>query len=155
MNIVENAHIVSAFKPQAGGSAVDGDYICLKGATHVTVLAHVNQGNAATVALTLEQAKAVAGTGSKAITEAVPVYLVADASVSDVWVRQEDAVSFTTDETLKEKLVVFEVDVDTLDTNGGFDCLCLKAGASNAANIISATYIVTGERYHGSSVIVD
>ena len=36
-----------------------------------------------------------------------------------------------------------------------FDCLCLKAGASNAANIISATYIVTGERYHGSSVIVD
>ena len=119
------------------------------------MLAHVNQGNAATVALTLEQAKAVAGTGSKAITEAVPVYLVADASVSDVWVRQEDAVSFTTDETLKEKLVVFEVDVDTLDTNGGFDCLCLKAAASNAANIISATYIVTGERYHGSSVIVD
>ena len=103
----------------------------------------------------LEQAKAVAGTGSKAITEAVPVYLVADASTSDLWVRQADAVSFTTDETTKEKLVVFEVDVDTLDTNGGFDCLCLKAGASNAANIISATYIVTGERYHGSSVIVD
>lgn len=155
MNISENTHIVSAFGPQAGGSAIVGDYISLKNASHVTVLAHVNQGNAATVALTLEQAKAVAGTGSKAITEAVPVYLVADASTSDLWVRQADAVSFTTDETTKEKLVVFEVDVDTLDTNGGFDCLCLKAGASNAANIISATYIVTGERYHGSSVIVD
>lgn len=148
-------NIVSAFKPQTGGSAITGDYICLKGAAHVTVLAHINQGNAATVALTLEQAKAVAGTGSKAITEAVPVYLVADASVSDAWVRQTDAASFTTDETTKEKLVIFEVDADTLDTNGGFDCLCLKATASNAANIVSATYIVTGERYHGASLIAD
>lgn len=79
MNISENTHIVSAFGPQAGGSAIAGDYISLKNASHVTVLVHVTQGNASTVALTLEQATAVAGTGSKAIAEAVPIYLVADA----------------------------------------------------------------------------
>ena len=155
MNISENTHIVSAFGPQAGGSAIAGDYISLKNASHVTVLVHVTQGNASTVALTLEQATAVAGTGSKAITEAVPIYLVADADTSDVWVRQTDAVSYTTSAALKTKLVAFEVDVNTLDTNGGFDCLCVKAAASNAANILSAQYIVTGERYHNTSMIVD
>ena len=155
MNISENTHIVSAFKPQAGGSAIVGDYINLKNASHVTVLVHVNQANAATIALTIEQATAVAGTGSKAITEAVPIYLVADAATSDVWVRQTDAVSYTTSAALKEKLVAFEVDVSTLDIAGGFDCLCVKAGASDAANIVSATYVMTGERYHGRSAIVD
>ena len=78
-----------------------------------------------------------------------------DADTSDVWVRQTDAVSYTTSAALKTKLVAFEVDVDTLDTNNDFDCLCVKAAASNAANILSAQYIVTGERYHNVSMIVD
>lgn len=155
MNISENTHIVSAFGPWTGGSAIAGDYINLKNASHVTVLVEVTQGNAATVALTLEQATVVAGTDSKAITEAVPIYLVADAGTSDVWVRQTDAVSYTTSAAKKNKLVAFEVDVDTLDTNNGFCCLCVKAAASDAANILSAQYIVTGERYHNVSMIVD
>lgn len=155
MNLTENTHVVSAFKPQAGGSAIAGDYICLKNCNHVTVLVHINQANAATVALTIEQATAVAGTSSKAITEAVPIYLVADAVTSDSWVKQTDAVSFTTSTATKEKLVAFEIDVATLDLANGFDCLCVKAGASDATNIISATYILSGERYHGESVIAD
>ena len=155
MNISENAHIVSAIAPQAGGSAIVGSYINLKNATHVTIMVHVNQANAAPVALTIEQAKAVAGTGSKAITEPVQIYLVDDAATSDVFVRQTDAVSYTTSAALKPKLVAFEVDVDTLDTNNGFDCLCVKAAASNAANILAAQYIVTGERFHNVSMIVD
>ena len=81
MNISENAHIVSAIAPQAGGSAIVGSYINLKNATHVTIMVHVNQANAAPVALTIEQAKAVAGTGSKAITEPVQIYLVDDAAM--------------------------------------------------------------------------
>lgn len=77
-----------------------------------------------------------------------------DTDTPDVRVRQTDAVSYTTSAALKTKLVAFEVD-DTLDTNNGFDCLCVKAAASNAANILSAQYIVTGERYHNTSMIVD
>lgn len=155
MNLTENTHPVSAFKPQAGGSAITGDYVSLKNCNHVTVLVHVNQANAAPVALSVEQATAVAGTGSKPITEAVPIYLVADAATSDLWVRQADAVNFSTGAATKEKLVAFEIDVATLDVNNGFDCLCIKAGASDATNILSAVYIMSGERYQGKSAIAD
>lgn len=156
MNLIEKAKVVSAFKPQAGGSAIAGDYISLKNAGHVTVLVHVNQANAATVAITIEQAKAVAGTDSKAIANEVPIYLVADAATSDAWVAQTAAVSYTTTDTLKEKLVAFEIDAASLDLANGFDCICVKAGASNAANILSAQYILSDLRYgSGKTAITD
>lgn len=155
MNLIEKTHPVAAFKPQTGGSAITGDYISLQNAEHVTVLVHINQANAATVALTIEQATAVAGTSSKAITNAVPIYLIADAATSDVWAAQTAAVSYTTDATLKEKLVAFEIPASSLDLANGFDCITVKAGASNAANILSAVYIMSGERYQGKTAIVD
>lgn len=155
MNLVENAKIVEAITPQVG-AAITGDYISMKNANHVTVLVHVNQANAATMAITLEQATAVAGTNSKAIGKEVPIYLVADAAVSDAFVRQTDAVAYTTSDTTKHKIVAFEVDAEDLDIAGGFDCLTVKTAASNAANITSAVYVCGKLRYGaGKSLIVD
>lgn len=152
-NLIENAQIVEAIHPQTGGSAITGDYISLKKAGHVTVLCHINQANAATTAITIEQATAVAGTGSTAITKTVPIYLVADCATSDLWVKQDDAVSYTTSATLKHKLVAFEIDAEDLDT--GYDCITVKFGASNAANIVAAQYICGMLRYGPSSLIAD
>jgi hypothetical protein len=155
MNLVERTKIVEAITPQAG-AAITGDYISMKNANHVTVLVHVNQANAATMAITLEQATAVAGTNSKAIGKEVPIYLVADAAVSDSFVRQTDAVAYTTSDTTKHKIVAFEVDAEDLDIAGGFDCLTVKTAASNAANITSAVYVCGKLRYGaGKSLIVD
>lgn len=156
MNLIENASIIEAIAPAAGGSELAGDYVSLKNAEHVTVLVHINQGNAATVALTLNQAKAVAGTSAKALATPVPIWLTADCASSDLPARQTDDVDFTTSDTLKHKLVAFEVPAEALDVSGGFNCLQVVAGASNAANIIAAQYIVSKRRYGGDvSLIVD
>lgn len=146
MNLIEKVKIVEAITPQAG-AAITGDYVSLKNAGHVTVLVHIAQGHADTVAITIEQATKVDGTGSKAIANAVPIYLVADAATSDAWVAQTAAVGFTPSAALKHKLVAFEIDAVSLDLAGGFDCITVKTAASNALNITSALYILSDLRY--------
>jgi hypothetical protein len=69
-HLVEGAKIVEGLPPAADAAGRAGDYVSLKDASRIFVVAHITQGNAATVALTLFQATAVAGTGEKAITNA-------------------------------------------------------------------------------------
>lgn len=154
-NLVERYQIVEAITPQTNGSALTGDYITMKEANHVTVLVHINQANAATCAITIEQATAVAGTSSKALANAVPLYVVEDCATSDVWEQQTSAVAYTTDTALKHKLVAFEIDAEDLDVANGFDCITVKVGASNAANIVAAQYIAGKLRYGKKSLIAD
>ena len=146
MNLIEKTKVVEAITPQAGG-AITGDYISLKNAAHVTVLVHIKQATADQVAITIEQATAVAGTGSKAIAKTVPIYLVADTATSDAWVRQTDAVAYTTSTAAKSKLVAFEINAEDLDVAGGFDCLTVKTAASHATNLTSAIYVLSDLRY--------
>lgn len=104
----------------------------------VYIICEVNQGNAATVLLTPLQATSLAGAGSKAIS-AVPIWLVADTSVTDALVQQANAANFTTSATLKDKLVIFELECESaLDMVNGFSYLGVSTGASNAANITGA-----------------
>jgi hypothetical protein len=146
-HLVEGAKMVEALAPAADAAGRTGDYISVKDASRVFVVVHITQGNAATVALTIEQATAVAGTGSKAITNVVPIWSDLDTATGDALVRRTDAVSYTTDAAVKNKIVVFQVDAASLDTNNGFDCLVVKTGASNAANITQAMYYLVGQRY--------
>jgi hypothetical protein len=151
---MEKFSVVEAFPPATGAGASNGDYITVKGGG-VLVLVHLLQANAATTAITIEQATAVAGTGSKPIAKNIPVFLVADAATSDAPVRQADAVSYTTGATLTHKIVAFEIKPEDLDVAGGFTAICVKAGISNVANLISSVYIVGGRRYSGSSMVTD
>jgi len=155
MNLVENAKIVEAITPQAG-AAITGDYISMQNASHVTVLVHIAQGHADPVAITIEQATKVDGTGSKPLVKEVPIFLVADCATSDAWVRQTDAVALTTSAALKHKIIAFEIDAEDLDIAGGFDCLTVKTAASNALNLTSAMYVCGKLRYGAEkSLIVD
>lgn len=117
------------------------NYASLKSAVKVTVIARVNQGNAATVALSLLQATAVAGTGSKAGPTA-SIWTNQDAQTADAFTKQTDAASFTTSAAVKDKIVVFEFVPAAMDTANGFDCIGISTGASNAANITSAMVII-------------
>ena len=142
MNSIPQAlPLIEAIKPQAG-AAITGDYISLKNAHRAFVIVHVNQANAATMAISIEQATAVVGTSTKAITNAVPIWANEDCVTSDTLVRQTDAVNFTTSEAVKDKLIVFQIDPETLDMANGFDCITVKTGASDAANITSAVYLL-------------
>jgi len=148
---------IMALAPAADAAGRTGAYISLKNVCCAYVIVNMTQGHAATVDLTIEQATAIAGTGSKAITNAVPIYANLATATNDTLVRKTDAVSFTTDAGVALKTVIFCIDPRKLDLANGFDCIVVKTGASNAANITSATYLVE-LGYQGAnppSVVVD
>lgn len=145
-HLAENAKVVSLLAPAADAAGRTGAYVSLKGYTRAFILVYLNQGNAATVALTPNQASAVAGTGTKVIN-AVPVWANLDCATNDILARATDAANYTTDAAVKIKQVLFQIDAAALDTNNGFDCLTVITGASNAANITSAIAILTGARF--------
>ncbi len=149
-NIAETAKLVEALKPQAGG-ALTGAYVSLKNYSKAFVVVHINQANAATMAITIEQATVVAGSDSKVITKNVPIWVNADCVATDTLVRQTAGVGFTTDAGQKDKLVVFEIDPAQLDVEAGFCCITVKTAASNAANITEAFYLLTEGRYQQST----
>jgi hypothetical protein len=153
-NIVQEAKLVEALKPQAG-AALTGDYVSLKGYRKAYVVVHVNQANATVVAITIEKATDVSGTGTTPITAVVPIWANEDAVTSDELVAQTAAVGFTTSAATKDKIVVFEIDAALL---AAFSAITVKTAASNAANITSALYLLVGARYQGStppSAIID
>ena len=143
MFLHEKIHVVDIMAPAADAAGRSSDAISLKNTTGPVIIeASINQGNAATVALTLQQCTAVDGTGAKALTVNVPIYAGQDIGTTDVLTRQSDGVAFTTSAATTRKTVRFVVDPATLDLANGFDCLRINTGASNVANITAARAIV-------------
>lgn len=150
----EQAKIVEAVAPATNDGALNGDYISLKNCSHVAVVVHITQGNAANVVPALQQAKDVSGTDVEALGNSVPIFVNLDCAAGDTLSRvASDAVSYDAGATLKHKLVVFEVNPADLDE--GFTSLRVTVPISNAANIVSAQYIATGMRYGEADMITD
>lgn len=152
--LIDKIKIVEALTPQTNAGALVGDYISLKNVNKAYVLVEIQQANAATVAITIEQDTTIGISASKAITVAVPIWSNLDCAASDLLVARTAAVSYTTDNGVKHKLVLFEIDPTTLDIANGFDCICVKVAGSDVANIVGAQYILD-LRYSGSVVITD
>ena len=149
LSIPQDLALYHLLAPAADAAGRSSSYLSLKNAVKAWVLAYIEQGNAATIALTLQQATAVAGTGSKAIN-AARIWTKLDEAFTD-FTQQPEAASFTTDAALKKKLVVFEIDpAKVLDVANDFDCLRVTTGASNAANITSALLLVQ-PRHQGAT----
>jgi hypothetical protein len=146
LNLVEQVKIIEAITPQAG-AAITGDYISLKNAAMAYAVVHVNQAAADICTISIEQATVVAGTDTKVITNAVPIWSNLDCAASDTLVRRTAAVNYALDAGTKHKIVVFQIDPASLDVANDFDCICVKTSASNAANITSAKYFLTGLKY--------
>ena len=138
---------VEAIAPATDAAGRTSTKISLKNCAKVFLLVHVTQGNAATVAITPMQAQDVAGTGAKVLANAIPVWSNLDTAATDTLVRRTDAVNYTTDAAVKNKMVVFEIDPAMLDVANGFDCIYFTTGASNVANITQGTMLMTGLRY--------
>lgn len=145
--LLDRANIVNLLAPAADAAGRTGAYATLKGAHGASLYFKVNQGNAATILVTPLQASAAAGTGSKALSANVPIYVNLDTAAGNVWVRATDAKNYTTDAGVKIKQVRFDIDPDALDIAGGFDCIGISTGASNAANITSADLVIGPMRY--------
>lgn len=152
MHLPEGLVPVRALEPAADAGGRTGDYISLKNADMAFVVFFCDQGNAATIAVSIEQATVVAGTDTKVITNVVPIWANQDLAAGSKLVRQTDAVNFTTSAAVKNKMVIFQIDPASLDLANNFDCITVKTGASNVANITSALYLVR-PRYAGDQQV--
>jgi hypothetical protein len=142
LHLVENTKTIGLLKPAADAAGRTGRWITIKDAQRAWLVVYLDQGAANTVALTPKQATAVAGTGAKNLVNNVQIWLINDLATSDAWVRQSDATSYTTDATIKEKMVAFQIELAGLDVANGFDCITIATGASIAGNITSAVALL-------------
>ena len=135
----------------------DTKYVSLKNYRKIRITVDILNGTTVTGStITLKQATAVAGTGEKALGFA---RMLANIDVAAAVAMTETAVTsntFTTDTTNSKLLrYVIDVDADTLDVAGGFDCIRLDGTGAVNHLACCVTYDLYGARYSGSSAVVD
>lgn len=150
-SLAQIASIVSAMPPATDAAGRTGGYVTLKNAHGAYFVWNITQGNAATIALSVSQAKAVAGTTAKALSSGIRWWAALDIATTDVLVRQTDGASFTTDAGVKNKIVVAQIDVADLDLANAYTSVAPVTGASNAANITSCLAVLTPLRFAGDA----
>ena len=135
--------IVTALAATTTNGALTGDYVSLKNAKSCTIVVNLKQAAAHATAISVEQATKVDATGTKVITNAVPIWANEDISTTDTLVRQTDAVNYTITADANDKLIVFQIDPATLDVANGFDCITVKTAASTeVSDFASAIYYI-------------
>jgi hypothetical protein len=139
MNLPQTFKIVELLTPATDAGGRTSIYITLKNARKATIVFHVAQGAANTILLSPLQATAVAGTGSKALTNACPIWVCSDEATIETLVRATDATTYTTTAGTTHKIVVFEIDPALhMDMANAFDCIGISTGASSASNLTEA-----------------
>ena len=103
--------------------------------------------------MTINQATTIAGAGAKVLANAVPIWANLDTVAAEALVRATDAVNYTTDAGVKNKIIVFEIDPGRLDVAGGFDCINISTGASAAGNITQAMWYLVPARYSEATML--
>jgi hypothetical protein len=137
----EHYKIVHGTSPVTTNGGVTAGYVSLKNVNRAYVLVSLTQAASHTTAITIEQATAVAGTSTTAITNTVPIWANEDTDTSDTLTRQTDAVSYTVGAGTTDMMIVFQIDPAGLAD--GYECITAKADdSSEAANFITVTYLL-------------
>jgi hypothetical protein len=127
---------VEILPPAADASGRSGAWLFVGYWDKLWIVCRVNQGNAATVQFTPQQATNLSGAGAKALTNSCPIWTDLDEAGGDQFTKQTAAANYTTDAGLHSKIVIFEISPqDHMDVTDGFCAITCNTGASNAANI--------------------
>lgn len=141
--IPEDAVPVTAVSPATTNGGVTADYISLKNAHAVYIIATLTQAVAHQTVIQPKQASAVDGTGVKNITQAIPIWAVDDVSSTSVFVRQDDATSYTLANAAANQKVVMKITPDMFDVENGFDVIGVTfSDSSQATNFVSCDYFI-------------
>lgn len=133
-------------------SSTTAPFVSLQKANHLTILIQGITGASGVtpVAVALQQASAQAGTSAKtlAFTE---YWLVADAVAGDTPVNTPvSGNTFNLPSTVSKTFTaIIEVQATDLDVANGFSAVNVTLG-NGAAQTVSVTYILSGERYAGN-----
>ena len=153
--IPEDAVPVVLTAPVTTNGGVTTDYMSLKLAHMVYIVAIFTEAAGHASGIDVTQATAVDGSGVKAITNTLPIWANTDISATSVLTRQTDAITYNVDVGTTNQIVIMQVDPAGFDIDGGFDCLGVTVDNSNqAANFVTVLAFVV-PRYKDSNYIVD
>lgn len=138
----ENCKIVSGTPIVTTNTAVTCDYISLKDAHRVWVIASLLQAASHATALGITEATNVSAGSAAALTgKTFPIWKCADVSTSDALVRGTDAATVSATAGTTNQILVLEVDPSKL--SAGFDCIAATLTASSeATNFVSVIYVI-------------
>lgn len=122
-------------------AAVDCDFISLKNAHRVTIVAELLQAATHATALGIDEATTVAGGSAAAVTVVQKIWKNADVSATDTLVEGTDAATVAATAGTTNQQLVMQVDPSTL--SAGFDCIrATLTASSEAANFATVTYLI-------------
>jgi len=130
-------------------TAGDGDFVSLKHFRRLTILISVLNGNTVTGgAVTLIQAKEVAGSNTKALGFSKAFRNIDCAAGDTLSEFSVTSNTFTTDTTNgKQLLYVIEIDASMLDIDGGYECVRIDV-ASMANAVGTVVYLLHDAAYN-------
>jgi hypothetical protein len=137
----ERYKIVCGSPVATTNGGITGDYISLKNAHRVLVVANMLQAASHATALGFSEATAVAPTGAQAGTALMPVWKCADIATTDALVRASDAASIACSAGTTNQVLVMEIIPERL--TAGYDCIAATlANSGEATNFATITYII-------------
>lgn len=147
--LVEQTKIIAARAPiDCTGAAMTDKYVSLKDYNHLTIIIKTGTWAGGNSAVTLKQATAVAGTGTKALAFS---YMWTDSTTAGTLVKTA-VTSNTFNVGTAARVYVIEVDASSLDVANDFDCVSLALASPGAnADLVDATYILSEPRFAQST----
>lgn len=137
----------------------DTTYVSLKGYRKCTIIIGIGDGTTVTGSdITLKQATAVAGTSEKALAFTRMLKNVDYAAAKTLTETAVTSSTFTTQAVnSKDSIYIIDVDADSLDVAGGFDCIRVDgtAHAGTSPRGCFVLYLLYGPKYPGASPFVD
>jgi hypothetical protein len=137
----------------------DTTYVSMKGYRRCQIIIGIADGTTVTGStITLKQATTVAGAGEKALAFTRMLSNVDYAASKTMTETAVTSNTFTTQTTnSKDSLYIIDVDADSLDVAGGFDCIRVD-GTGHAATSGRGSFVLYnmyGARYSGANPLVD
>jgi len=160
--LMQNAKIVPGLAPATKAGAADGDWVSLKGYDKVGILVYIAQGEASTTTITVDSATSVAAANLNAGITMNDWWEIEDTAIgtdagtnSDTWVKGAAAAAIVGSATASGASIYYiEIDADDLVTGTSAhtaatqrDCVQVKLGASNVADLACVVYILFPARY--------
>ena len=138
---VEKYKVVNGCPVTTTNTGITCDYISVKNAHKVTIIANLLQAGSHATELAVSVATTVAAGSATAMTALMPVWKNADVSATDTLVKSADADSIAATAGTTNQLLVMEILCDRLPA--GYDCLAATlADSSNGANFATVTYLI-------------
>lgn len=139
MFFLEQYRHVTGVKGQTGAAIGPGDYIAATKTLQVYIDVTLIYGADADCEITILEADDVAGTNAQALAGPFQIWAKTDIDISDEFVQQADAASYTIDTgDGKSQVVRFKINPQIMTE--GKTALAVNIGNSDVANIIYSEY---------------